>query len=110
MSTKENAMQEVELPKPENKTLAASKGSLIRVSEKQFMTVREETLESLNLLNSSGSALLSALQMIPPPPDSGRTLGEYSAHSMRQIAKSICDIVMTKTAVIRQIHSIARDE
>lgn len=94
----------------ESKTSVALRGAPIAVSEQQFLTVKEETLESLSLLNSSANVLLSAMNSMVPPKDSGRNLGEYTASGMRKISKSICDIIQTKCAVIRQIHSIARDE
>lgn len=96
--------------KHQNRMIAASKGLPIPVSEQQFTAVREETLASLNLLNLSGNVLLSAMDSMVPHAESGRTIGEYSAQGIRQIAKSICDVVITKNSVIRQMHSIARDD
>ena len=93
-----------------NKTNAVFVGAPIRVSEQQFLTVKEETLTSLDLLNSSANVLLGAMEKMVPPADSPRAFGEYSAQGMRQLAKSVCDIVRTKCDVVRQIHSIARDE
>lgn len=106
----ESVTRETGLLKRENKILAASSGAPIAVSEKQFETVRMEQLTSLNLLNSSGDVLLSAMSSMVPPPDSGRVVGEYTAEGIRQIAKSICDVVLTKTHVVRQIYAITRDE
>jgi hypothetical protein len=110
MLNNESVMRETELLKRENKILAASRGAPIVVSEKQFETVRLEQLTSLNLLNSSGDVLLSAMNSMVPPADSGRTVGEYTAQGIRQIAKSLCDIVMTKSHVVRQMYAISRDE
>lgn len=106
----ENGTREIANLKPSNKMLEESRGNHIEVLNEQYSTMREETLSSLNLLNSSGSAMLSALEMIPPPPDSGRTLGDYSARMMRDLSKGICEVVRTKIGVINQMHSIARDE
>lgn len=80
------------------------------VSEKQFSTVSEEHSRSMDLLNSSANALLGAMESCVPPVDSGRVIGEYTGQNMRQIAKSICDIINTKTSVVRSMYSIARDE
>jgi hypothetical protein len=80
------------------------------VSEQQYSTVSEEHSKSMNLLNSSASALLGAMESCVPPKDSGRVIGEYTGQNMRQIAKSICDIINTKTNVVRSMYSIARDE
>ena len=93
-----------------NKTRGVYGARPILVSEQQFLTVKEETLTSLNLLNLSANVLLGAMNKMIPPEDSPRALGEYSAHGIRQLAKSICDVIQTKNSVIRQIHSIARDE
>lgn len=82
----------------------------IPVSEQQFMTVREEQLSSMNLLNSSGNALLSAMEGLIPHQESGRVVGEYTAQAMRKLAKSVCDIVRTKTMVVQSMYQIARDE
>lgn len=93
-----------------NRMSAAASVYPILVSERQFEIVREEHLASMDLLNSSGKALLNALESMTPPEGSGRVLGEYTAQGMRQISKSLCDIVQTKTQVIRAMYSIARDE
>ena len=110
MQSRERAMTEIELLKRENKTLVASRGLPIVVSERQFETVRTEQLTSLNLLNSSGDVLLSAMNSMVPSPESGRIIGEYTAQGIRQIAKSICDVVQTKAMVVKQIYQITRDE
>lgn len=109
-SIKETGMQETGLVRRENRTAAVLPARPILVSEQQFATAREEISQSLSLLNASGEALLQALKSIPPHAESGRAMGEYSAQMMRQLSKSICDIVQTKTTVIRQVYSIARDE
>ena len=84
--------------------------SHIVVSEEQFKQVRMEQLTSINLLNSSGNVLLSAMNSMIPPEGSERVMGEYTAQGVRQIAKSICDIVQTKANVVRQMYAISRDE
>lgn len=94
----------------ENRTRGGYVAFPILVSEKQFSTVSEEHLRSMDLLNSSASALLGAMESCVPPKDSGRTVGEYTGQNMRQIAKSICDIINTKTNVVRSMYQIARDE
>ena len=105
-----NGTDEQKALSPKNNKSAGLSAFPITVSEKQFMTVREETLHSLNLLNSAGSAMLSALQAMPPHPDSGRVCGEYTAQAMRQLAKGICEVIQTKNQVVRNIYQIARDE
>lgn len=104
VGTKTNPM------KQENRTLAAYVGRPILVSEAQFKSVQEAHLTSMNLLDSSGNVLLRALDSMVPPEGSGRGIGEYTAQGMRQLAKSICDLVQTKTQVVRSMHQIARDE
>lgn len=110
MNDSANGMLPTKIQRPENRTAAVSRGTQVVVSEQQFLTVREEHLQSMNLLNSSANVLLSAMQAMVPPPDSGRVVGEYTAKGMRQISKSICDIIQTKTGVVRSMYSIARDE
>ena len=110
MPLKEPVTKEIDPLRRENKMIAASRGLPIVVSEKQFESVRMEQLTSLNLLNSSGDALLSAMNSMIPPKDSGRVIGEYTSHGIRQIAKSICDIVQTKSMVVKQMYQITRDE
>lgn len=82
----------------------------IVVSEQQFKSVETAHVNSVNLLDSCANALLSALEMSIPPKDSGRTIGEYTGQNMRQLAKSVCDIVSTKTGVVRSMYQISRDE
>lgn len=100
----------VDKPRHQSKTQGVLRESPFAVSKEQFATVRMEQLTSLNLLNSSGNALLSAMQSMIPHEDSGRVVGEYTAKGIRQISKSICEIVMTKAYVVKQMYSIARDE
>lgn len=85
-------------------------GFQVLVSEKQFSTVSEEHSKSMDLLNSSANALLGAMESCVPPVDSGRAIGEYTGQNMRHLAKSICDIINTKTIVVRSMYQIARDE
>ena len=110
MLTNENDTPQTEKRMQRNKTTAAYGATPILVSEQQFNTVREEHLTSMDLLNSSGHVLLQALNSMQPPEGSGRVVGEYTAQGMRQISKSICDIIQTKTQVIRSMYQIARDE
>lgn len=110
MPTNGDGTQETLPAKRQSRTPAASVAYPILVSEQQFATVREEHLTSMSLLNSSGNALLRALESMQPPEGSGRVVGEYTAQGMRQISKSLCDIVQTKTQVIRSMYQIARDE
>ena len=96
--------------KQENKMPVVSRGSLIVVSERQFETVRSEQLATMDLLNSSANVLLSAMKSVVPPEDSGRIVGEYAGQNLRQMAKSICDLVTVKNHVVRQMYAVARDE
>lgn len=110
MLSKGNAMQEI-VPKTQpSKPLLVPKDYRFAVSEKQFESVSQAHRDSINLLDSSGNALLGALESLVPPEGSMRTIGEYSGQNMRQLAKSICDIVQTKTGVVRSMYSISRDE
>lgn len=106
----ENGTQKTVVVRHESRTSARYADSPIRVSEQQYLTMREETLNSLNLLNSCGNALLGAMESIVPHKDSPRQMGEYTGQMMRQLSKSVCDIVQTKCNVVRQIHSIVRDD
>ena len=111
-STQDNGhgTQQIENTKPLSRRLVVPKDSLIVVSQQQFETVRQAHTDSINLLDSCGNALLDAMQMAIPPKDSGRTVGEYTGQNLRQMAKSVCDIVQTKTGVVRSIYQISRDE
>lgn len=110
MPTGETGTHKTVTVRHESKMTARSVGTPIRVSEQQYLTMKEETLTSLNLLNSCGNALLSAMESIPPKEDSVRQMGDYAGNCMRQLSKSVCDIVRTKCDVVRQIHSIIRDD
>ncbi len=110
IATNGKGMQETLPSRRRSRTPVAADVTPLLVSEQQFVTVREEHLESLNLLNSSGDSLLNALNSMIPPAGSGRVLGDYTAQGMRKISKSLCDIINTKNNVIRQMYSIARDE
>lgn len=105
-----NGTQKTVVVRHESKMSERYSVSPIRVSEQQYVTMREETLKSMSLLNSCGDELHAAMKSLVPHQDSGRTMGEYSATQMRQLAKSVCDIIQTKCSVVRQIHSIVRDE
>lgn len=76
----------------------------------QFKSVIAEHLTSVSLLNSSGEILLKALNQMVPPEGSERALGEYTSHAIRKISKSLCDLVITKSAITKELYSIARDE
>lgn len=93
-----------------NRRLVVPKDSLIVVSQQQYENVMVAHKDSINLLDSCGNALLDAMEMAIPPKDSGRTVGEYTGQNLRQMAKSVCDIVQTKTGVVRSIYQISRDE
>lgn len=110
MPIKEPGMLETRPSRRVSRTTVVSDVRPILVSEKQFETVREEHLNSMDLLNLSGNALLRALEGMIPPADSGRVVGEYTAQGMRQLSKSICDIVQTKNGLVRSMYTIARDE
>lgn len=110
MPTSVPGTPETRTTRREKRMLAASAATPILVSEEQFRTVREEHLTSMNLLNSSGDALLRALDQMIPPEGSSRVVGEYTAQGIRQISKSMCDLVLTKNTVIRSMYQIARDE
>lgn len=96
--------------KQENKIYVAAKDFRIAVSQEQFESVKKAHTDSLNLLDSCGNALLNAMQMAIPPEGSGRMVGEYTGQNLRQMAKSVCDIVQTKTGVVRSMYQISRDE
>ena len=102
--------QKIVTVRHESKMREGLGASHIAVSEQQYREVRMEQLTSINLLNSSGNVLLSAMNSMIPPEGSGRAMGEYTAQGVRQIAKSICDIVQTKANVVRQMYAISRDE
>jgi hypothetical protein len=106
----ETGIVKTEVRKQLNRMLGASKGFPISVSEQQFKAVETAHTNSINLLDNSASALLGAMEAMVPPADSGRIVGEYTAQGMRQLAKSICDIVQTKTGVVRSMYQISRDE
>lgn len=110
MQRQELGIRPTQLAKQRNRTTDVGPVAPILVSEQQFVTVREEHLASLNLLNESGKTLLRALDKMIPSEESVRGFGEYSAQGARQLAKSVCDIVLTKNTVVRQMYSIARDE
>lgn len=95
---------------PANRTTAVSKDFRFAVSQEQFNLVKTEHKTSMDLLNSSANALLGAMEGMIPPPDSGRVVGEYTGQAMRYLAKSICDVIQTKTGVVRSMYSISRDE
>jgi hypothetical protein len=98
------------LQRQESRTIAAYAGRPILVSEQQFVTVKEEHLASMDLLNSSANVLLGALNSMVPPEGSHRQIGDYTGDNMRKISKSICDLIQTKNSVIRSMYQIARDE
>lgn len=77
--------------------------------EKQFEIVREEFSQSMHLLNSSGKVLLGVLEQTLPEERSGRMIGDYTGTNIRKISKSICQLVETKTNLIRTMFQIARD-
>lgn len=110
MHTNGKDTKETSVQRQGNRTLGAYVAYPIVVSEKQYSTVSEEHSRSMDLLNSSASALLGAMQSCVPPENSGRSIGEYTGQNMRQLAKSICDIINTKTTVVRSMYQIARDE
>lgn len=107
---KENGMLATRLARLEGKMSVARRDSPIVVSQKQFESVGIAHTNSINLLDLCGLALLDAMEMAIPPKDSGRTVGEYTGQNLRQMAKSVCDIVQTKTGVVRSIYQISRDE
>ena len=103
-------MLETRMKKLENKMTVVPRGTQFAVSQKQFETVEMAHRNSVNLLDSCGLALLDAMEMAIPPKDSGRMVGEYTGQNLRQMAKSVCDIVQTKTSVVRSMYQISRDE
>lgn len=107
---KEPGMQNTVAMRQENKIYVASRDYRIAVSKEQYETVKTAHKDSLNLLDSCGNALLQAMEAVVPPPESGRTVGEYTGQNLRQMAKSVCDIVNTKTNVVRSMYQISRDE
>lgn len=109
MQNSANGTKEIATQRPQSKTPGVYVGFPILVSEQQFETVKQEHLKSMDLLNSSASALLGAMESVVPPKDSGRIVGEYTGQNMRQMAKSICDLIRVKTEVVRSMHTIARD-
>lgn len=109
MPTKEGDTTETLPSKQESRMTVAGKDVLTSVLEKQLLTAREEGLQSLSLLNSSGNVLMDTLKTMMPPDGSQRIVGEYTATSMRKLTKSICDIVVTKAKVIHAMHDISRD-
>lgn len=96
--------------RPEKSGTVAYKGAAILVSERQYENVVTEHRTSLDLLNSSGNVLLDAMKSMIPPEGSSRTVGEYTAAGIRDIAKSICQVMSTKTDVIRSMYWVGRDE
>lgn len=110
MLSKGNGMQKTVTVRHESKIYGNGAALPILVSEQQFEIVKAEQLASMNLLNDSAVALLDAMKSCVPPEGSTRVIGEYTGQNMRQLAKSICDVIRIKTQVIRSIHSVARDE
>lgn len=110
MPVNEIGMPETKSPKQENRMTVVPKGTQFAVSQKQFETVETAHRDSINLLDSCGNALLDAMEMAIPPKDSGRMVGEYTGQNLRQMAKSVCDIIQTKTGVVRSMYQISRDE
>lgn len=110
MPGNENGMLETKPKKQENRMTVVPAGSRFAVSEQQYLDVRTAHTDSINLLDSCGSALLDAMEMAIPPKDSGRMVGEYTGQNLRQMAKSVCDIIQTKTGVVRSMYQISRDE
>lgn len=86
----------------------------VMVSQKQYEAVETNHTRSINLLDSCGNALLSAMESTLPPTDENgnyiRSVGEYTGANLRQMAKSVCDLVSTKTSVVRSMYAISRDE
>lgn len=106
-----------EIGTPETKTAKLSNrmpvvpaGSRFAVSAEQYNAVKTHHEESIRLLDSCGSALLDAMEMTLPPKDAGIRVGEYTGQNLRQMAKSVCDIIQTKTGVVRSMYQISRDE
>lgn len=110
MQMRENGTQKTVTVRHESRIYGGVNAYPILVSEQQFEIVKQEHLTSMNLLNNSAEALLGAMKSCVPPEGSGRSIGEYTGQNMRQLAKSVCDIIQTKTQVVRAMHSIARDE
>jgi hypothetical protein len=110
MLTKENGTLSTRLARLEGRMSVDRRDSPIVVSQKQFESVETAHRDSVNLLDSCGLALLDAMEMAIPPKDSGRMIGDYAGQNLRKLAKSVCDIVQTKTGVVRSMYSIARDE
>jgi len=110
MPDKESGMLETRMKKLESRMTVVPRGTQFAVSQKQFETVEIAHQNSVNLLDSCGLALLDAMEMAIPPRDSGRMIGEYTGQNLRQMAKSVCDIVQTKTGVVRSMYAITRDE
>lgn len=109
MPINEPTTQETEEKTLSNKTSVVERDFPISVLERQFETVREEFSESMNLLNSSGKVLLGALKQTLPPEESGRVVGDYTGQNIRKISKSLCQLVQTKTDLIKVMFHIARD-
>lgn len=109
MPTNESSTREIET-RPRSKTPAVSVGNPFVVSNEQYEAVRTAHEDSISLLNSCGTVLLQAMKSAVPPEDSGRTVGEYTGQNLRKMAKSVCDIMQTKTGVVRSMYQISRDE
>ncbi len=108
--TKGRGTKKTDLPMLPAKMHDAERGYPISVSTELYKTVQEEHLRSVHLLNSSGQTLLAALETLVPPQGSGKVIGEYTGHVMRQLSKSICQVAQTKIAVVRSMHTVERDE
>lgn len=93
-----------------SKMTVALKDIRIAVCKEQYESVEIAHRNSLALLDSCGNALLDAMEMGMPPKESGRQIGEYAGENLRKIAKSVCDIVNTKTNVVRSMYQVSRDE
>lgn len=82
IGTNENGTTSARAARRLNRMLAVQNAYPIAVSKEQYETVRTAHTDSLNLLDSN----------------------------LRQMAKSVCDIVQTKTGVVRSMYQISRDE
>ncbi len=110
MQTNGNGTHETNLPMLQRSMPAAFRHIPIVVSGDQFKAVETAHTNSVNLLDNCASVLLSAMESAVPPKDSGRVIGEYTGQNMRQMAKSVRDLIETKTNVVRSMYQISRDE
>lgn len=110
VSMQESGTKRTELVKPENKMSVESNATRISVLDPPFVTMKEESLSSINLLNSLGNDLLQGLRSLVPKEDSVKQMSEYSAKSVTEMANSICNVVKTKTDVIKSLHKIHKKE